>query len=47
MIVSRFGSPRPNDSANFIACFKLTLGGIGGSNGSTTAYFADGFYLAG
>ena len=36
-IRSRFGSPRASDFASFAACLTVTLGGIGGSNGSTTA----------
>lgn len=36
-ILSRFGCPFTSDSANFAACSTVTLGGIGGVNGSTTA----------
>jgi hypothetical protein len=36
-IFSRFGAPRISDLAKFVVWSKLTLGGIGGSNGSTIA----------
>jgi hypothetical protein len=36
-IFSRQGSPRASDFAKLAACSSVTLGGIGGSNGSTTA----------
>src|SRR4030095_14658880 len=42
LIFSRSGCPRINDSANLVACFKLTFGGIGGSYGSTTASTSTG-----
>ena len=33
----RFGSPRANDKARFVACLTETCAGLGGSNGSTIA----------
>lgn len=45
-IFIRFGSPRASDSANRNACFASISGGIGGSNGSTTASTITGPFIA-
>src|SRR5436305_920628 len=37
IIFFRFGSPRAKAFAKCNACFAFVLGGMGGSNGSTTA----------
>ena len=41
-ILSRLRLPLSSDSANFAACSAVTFGGIGGSNGSTTASTSTG-----